>query len=1182
MEILTAALKQKSQDLSSSPLPESGPVTYSQSVSHDNAPDPLTSDRLPALTNTSGSSNITPNAFSPPSSSASFLPSASQYSSSFGTKDNAYRVTLPMIPSVVSERMKYGSFSDRVTKKSPSISTLKSTATEKSDSVANSINTYQQPYQNPASDTSSSVSDVDSPVLKTAYGGPGNLTKTINSILKPTEIGVNKNASLPSISSISSHLNNNDIYNTGKNTADNTTKGQQCNPLSDLPSYGQYPLQNKIPDTSSRPSTAASSSSTKPASGSHTYSTYEGGPSCGSPSEQQSQFFDHPRNTEFNIKETRVKLIAQWQLISSNDEIRVGAIKSAPRSRSPTKSDDIVSQGVISLKEAEYRLHIYKTTLYKNYPLVYLPDDANVEHMRTKMPLLFLTVMAVSSMFIPIEKANELAKEHEATKNQNASGNIENHSSDDQKTKFKRAFDTALIINNQSIDSVMYDVMILGNKTLELLKCLVLINMWYNTPEMYHHQKAHLITHMCTTMAFDLGLGGYTVGAAASGLPTQQNTDSSKNGFSKSDFFASNETSIKNPRKNSLANQNDQGANINDNNINNNGNSINNSNKEIKYDRILRPYMLHDPHSYRCRKLWLCVYICSISVSLVIKRPVYMMWSRYTEECCEMLEKPDRPDNERRVAVIARLNHILEQLSSSLQTNDPSQPPDVNDPRTQSLLKYFESQLCKISNVGFQSQSRIFITNFHTTRLFLYESALYIPYSPFLGRSPYTEYSLALGVLNITIPVVQAIGNCYYASTSIIETFLAQTIPELACTPMFTYSRMVMAVSILLKLRTLYLTVPEIRAVCTVTKEEIKRIGILLEMLDEVNKTYAFSNCALNYSLVLRILIYHYDRQLHFYNEHRRETEIRNQQETTAAADEEGKLDGKAFGKKVIDESQVFSRSHDLFEPPTMNNKSMYKPSVAIQNIPVCNNDNGNTIGGNGGESDSNETNILPHIAEPTTSFNKRSEAERDVILFMQKQQNGKLAGGVDSSNETVDRNNSIGYGRGITANPKTMLSPLSGPLTTDPDPSGTLESQTGTVFLQPPLQPSTSIPSSRRTSSFFSASYAALFDSNGRLSTNNTTPNSSNWGLGSHSNSISAPVLTENSTAATSANMNSINQLGRMGNVENEQISGSFGSIPGSLENNPLGLPSWLFVEDSWKELASEAEALSGFDLLG
>lgn len=80
--------------------------------------------------------------------------------------------------------------------------------------------------------------------------------------------------------------------------------------------------------------------------------------------------------------------------------------------------------------------------------------------------------------------------------NQNASGNIENHSSDDQKTKFKRAFDTALIINNQSIDSVMYDVMILGNKTLELLKCLVLINMWYNTPEMYHHQKL-ISLHIC-------------------------------------------------------------------------------------------------------------------------------------------------------------------------------------------------------------------------------------------------------------------------------------------------------------------------------------------------------------------------------------------------------------------------------------------------------------------------------------------------------------------------------------------------------------------------------------------------------------------------------------------------------------------------------------------------------------
>lgn len=78
----------------------------------------------------------------------------------------------------------------------------------------------------------------------------------------------------------------------------------------------------------------------------------------------------------------------------------------------------------------------------------------------------------------------------------------------------------------------MYDVMILGNKTLELLKCLVLINMWYNTPEMYHHQKAHLITHMCITMAFDLGLGGYSTGAASSGPSLRYNMGSveSRNG----------------------------------------------------------------------------------------------------------------------------------------------------------------------------------------------------------------------------------------------------------------------------------------------------------------------------------------------------------------------------------------------------------------------------------------------------------------------------------------------------------------------------------------------------------------------------------------------------------------------------------------------------------------------------
>lgn len=128
--------------------------------------------------------------------------------------------------------------------------------------------------------------------------------------------------------------------------------------------------------------------------------------------------------------------------------------------------------------------------------------------------------------------------------------------------------------------------------------------------------------------------------------------------------------------------------------------------------------MLLNPHSYKCRKLWLSVYICSINVSLVIKRPVYMMWSSYTEECCELLEQHDRPFDERIIAAIARLNHLLEQLTSALQTSDPRLPPDVNDPRTQSLIKYFEWQLRDMSERLGLNHSKVYRTSAYALQLF--------------------------------------------------------------------------------------------------------------------------------------------------------------------------------------------------------------------------------------------------------------------------------------------------------------------------------------------------------------------------------------------------------------------------------------------------------------------------------
>jgi hypothetical protein len=489
-----------------------------------------------------------------------------------------------------------------------------------------------------------------------------------------------------------------------------------------------------------------------------------------------------------DVKEIREKMISLWNKMTENSTLRLADIAKQDRMQSPTYETDVISQGLITVAEAQERLNKYRLHLFKKYTLIEVSEELTLEILRRENPLLFLTVMAVTSVAL---RGQGLKK-------------------------------VCITIQNQAVDAVIYETMMLGRKNLEILKCLILLNLWYNTPETYHHQKSHLITHLCTTLAVDLGLGG---------------------------------TPFESQQSNSM-----------------------------KYDRLIRPDVLLNPRTAECRKLWLCVYISSVHVSMIIKRPVYLMWSRYTEECCKILEQPDRSLMERRVAAIARLHHLTEEITCALQSMDSKAPPDLNDPRTQYIIKEFELKLKALedrANLG----SQLFLSALHLVHVLLHEFAMYVPLSERLGRSPYSEYSLAIGTMQLSTHTAQAIGWCYSGAIKCLELIASQTVEELAMMPLFCYMRMAFSASALLKLRTLYLTTPDFHQVCTIKSASLEPINRLIDKLDSVIAEYPFANLAVNFCFVLHVLICHFDRQLHyFYNPTDRYQMAANQTSSTNSA----------------------------------------------------------------------------------------------------------------------------------------------------------------------------------------------------------------------------------------------------------------------------------------------------------
>ncbi|CAN6626518.1 hypothetical protein TRVA0_010S03290 [Trichomonascus vanleenenianus] len=478
-----------------------------------------------------------------------------------------------------------------------------------------------------------------------------------------------------------------------------------------------------------------------------------------------------PVDTGIDIDTIREEMMQLWSKLVEKSSRRLYHLESVPLSKTQSYDNDVISQGVITEAEAEERLRVYRDRLYDYLPLVVINSDVTVEDFRREQPCLFLTIMSVAS--VAIEDSSKTGQ--------------------------------SMILHNKALETVIYETMMVGTKTFELLQCLILVTFWYNDPELYHHQKNHLLTNLAISIATDLGIGG---------------------------------------------------------------NSVNSPNS-LRYDKIMRPQTLVDPRTLECRKLWLLVYCASINHSIVVRRPSFTLWGPYMDECCDLIENSDLPEQEKRIAHFARMTHIFEDISKAFYAESGGPPPDVNDTQTKFLIKFFEGKLIESFN-GVPSQRR-FEPYYHAIQIYLHQSVLYIPFSPDIGRAPFSEYSLAMGVLKCGTEEVKNALWCSSSCIRCLEWFSKIEPEELAVLPTFSYTRLIFATSTLLKIRSLSLSSEEFRNVCPPQESSIKLLYKVLSLLDEVTRRFPFAHCALTYGFVLRLLMVHFDRQIFYYFARKRE-----------------------------------------------------------------------------------------------------------------------------------------------------------------------------------------------------------------------------------------------------------------------------------------------------------------------
>lgn len=138
---------------------------------------------------------------------------------------------------------------------------------------------------------------------------------------------------------------------------------------------------------------------------------------------------------------------------------------------SAKKPVDLISKGVITVAEAEERLKLYREQIYGRHPLIAIPDNMHAEEFLQSQPFLFNSIMSACNLI---------------TKNADK--------------------DVVLAIDNEAMTSVAVEVMVVGTKSVELVKAFLVLCLYYNSPELFKQRRYHMLNTICVSLLHDVGI----------------------------------------------------------------------------------------------------------------------------------------------------------------------------------------------------------------------------------------------------------------------------------------------------------------------------------------------------------------------------------------------------------------------------------------------------------------------------------------------------------------------------------------------------------------------------------------------------------------------------------------------------------------------------------------------------
>ena len=182
---------------------------------------------------------------------------------------------------------------------------------------------------------------------------------------------------------------------------------------------------------------------------------------------------DSPPFVSKNDLEQEISILSESssKLTDLTNELNSLADRRTSLLRNPIPAD-VVSKGLLTLQDAEFRLQLYKDRILGFLPLVEIPVNITADQLRLEQPFLFNAIMSASNTVNP----NAINVDH------------------------------ALALDNEAIRSVCDEVLVVGTKSVELIKSILVLSLYYNSPELFRERRYHLLNTICVSLLHDLGI----------------------------------------------------------------------------------------------------------------------------------------------------------------------------------------------------------------------------------------------------------------------------------------------------------------------------------------------------------------------------------------------------------------------------------------------------------------------------------------------------------------------------------------------------------------------------------------------------------------------------------------------------------------------------------------------------